>query len=144
MNIHIGSDHAGFELKEKLVNFLRGLGHEIVDHGAFAFDEKDDYPDFVIPTAEAVAKDLESKGIIIGGSGEGEAMAANRILGARAAVIYRYDEKIITLSREHNDANILSFGARFLSEDEAKDAVKIFLETNFSSEERHVRRLKKF
>ena len=92
MKIHIGSDHAGFELKEKLVNFLRGLGHEIVDHGAFAFDEKDDYPDFVIPTAEAVAKDPESKGIIIGGSGEGRRWRQTEFRRPRA-VIYRYDEK---------------------------------------------------
>lgn len=144
MKIHLGSDHAGFELKEKLVNFLRELGHETVDHGAFASDEKDDYPDFVIPVARAVAEDPESRGVIIGGSGQGEAMAANMVASARAAVIYHYDEKIIALSREHNDANVLSLGARFLSEDEAKRAVKMFLETKFSGDERHVRRLKKF
>ncbi len=144
MKIHVGSDHAGFELKEKLVNFLRELGHETVDHGAFAPEEKDDYPDFVIPVAKAVALDMESKGIILGGSGEGEAMAANRTSGARAAVYYGGPIEIIKLSREHNDANILSLGARFLIEDEAQKAVKIFLETNFSGDERHIRRIKKF
>lgn len=144
MIIHIGSDHAGFELKEKLVNFLRELGHEAVDHGAFAPNEKDDYPDFVIPAAKAAAEDPESKGIILGGSGQGEAMAANRISGVRAGVYYGGLMEIVKLSREHNDANVLSLGARFLSEDEAKRAVKMFLETKFSGDERHVRRLKKF
>lgn len=144
MKIHLGSDHAGFELKEKLVEFLRELGHETVDHGAFAPDEKDDYPDFVIPAAKAAAEDPKSKGIILGGSGEGEAMAANRISGVRAGVYYGGPMEIVKLSREHNDANILSLGARFLSEDEAKRAVKMFLETKFSGDERHMRRLKKF
>ncbi len=144
MKIHLGSDHAGFELKNKLADFLRELGHEIVDHGPNLYDERDDYPDFVVPVAKAVAEEPESKGVVLGGSGQGEAMAANRISGARAATLYRYDEKTIALSREHNDANILSLGARFLSEDEAKQAVKLFLGTRFSGDERHVRRLKKF
>lgn len=151
MKIHLGSDHAGFELKEKLVNFLRELGHEVSDHGAAAFDEKDDYPDFVIPVAKAVAQDSGSHGIILGGSGQGEAMAANRVSGARpalgearAAVYYGGPLEIVKLAREHNDANILSLGARFLSEDEAKKAVRLFLETDFSGDDRHIRRLKKF
>ncbi len=144
MKIHLGSDHAGLELKGKLVDFLRELGHEVVDHGPAVYDENDDYPDFIIPVAKAVSADPESKGVIIGGSGEGEAMAANRIQGARAAVVYRYDEKIVILAREHNDANILSLGARFLNEDEARRSVKLFLETKFSGDERHIRRLKKF
>lgn len=143
MRIHIGSDHAGFELKEKLVNFLRELGHEVVNHGASAFDEKDDYPDFVIPVAKAVSQDSESRGIILGGSGQGEAMAANKISGARAAVYYGGPIEIAKLSREHNDSNILSFGARFISEDEAKKVAKIFLETKFSEDERHIRRIGK-
>lgn len=144
MKIHLGSDHAGFELKEKLANFLRELGHETVDHGAATFDEKDDYPDFVIPVAKAVAQDSGSRGIVLGGSGQGEAMAANRVSGGRAAVYYGGPLEIVKLAREHNDANILSLGARFLSEDEAKEAIRLFLETDFSGAERHVRRLKKF
>lgn len=144
MKIHLGSDHAGFELKEKLIIFLRELGHDVSDHGARAFDENDDYPDFVTPVAKAVAENPESRGIILGGSGQGEAMAANRASGARAAVYYGGPLEIVKLAREHNNANILSLGARFLIEDEAKEAVRLFLETDFSGDERHVRRLKKF
>lgn len=157
--LYLASDHAGFELKEKLKIFLAGLGYETKDSGAFSYDEKDDYPDFILPAARAVATVAESTkcleptsgvgsrgnmGIIIGGSGQGEAMAANRIKGVRAAVLYEYDESIIKLSREHNDANILSLGARFLSEEEAKKAVKLWLETPFSGDERHKRRIEKF
>lgn len=144
MKVYIGSDHAGFELKGKLISFLNSLGHEVIDKRAYEFNEGDDYPDFIKEVAYDVAEENgQSKGVIIGGSGQGEAMAANRIFGVRAAVLYRYDEKIITLSREHNDANILSLGARFLSEDEAKKAVSLWLETPFSGEERHVRRIAK-
>lgn len=150
MKIHLGSDHAGFELKEKLVVFLRGLGHDVSDHGARALDENDDYPDFVIPVAKAVVKDSGSRGVILGGSGQGEAMAANRVSGARpatggarAAVYYGGPLEIVKLARKHNNANILSLGARFLSEDEAKEAVRLFLETDFSGDERHIRRIEK-
>jgi len=143
MTIYIGSDHAGFELKEKLISFLEELGHEVKDFGAREYDAEDDYPDFIIPVAQSVSKDTESKGIILGGSGQGEAMAANRISGARAAVYYGGEKEIITLSREHNDANILSLGASFLEDKEAKETVKLWLETPFSKEERHTRRIKK-
>lgn len=145
MEVYIACDHAGFELKEKLKVYLAELGHQVKDFGNYVYDENDDYPDFILPLAEEIAKDPEnSKGIVLGGSGQGEAMAANRVKGCRAVVYYNGSDKIITLSRQHNNANILSLGARFLSEDEAKAAVKLWLETEFSNEERHIRRLKKF
>lgn len=142
--IYLASDHAGFELKEKLKAYLRELGYEVKDFGAFALDAADDYPDFIALAAQAVSEDPDnSRAIILGGSGQGEAMVANRFSGVRAAVYYGGDEKIIALSREHNDANVLSLGARFLTEEEAKRAVKLLLETPFSGEERHARRIKK-
>ena len=154
MKIHLAADHAGFELKEKIKEFLAGLGHEIIDHGAFEFNADDDYPDFIRPTAEAVANDPESRGIILGGSGQGEAMVANRLRGVRAAVYYGpafakasdgqvASEEIIKLSREHNDANVLALGARFISGQIALDIVKLWLDTKFSDEERHKRRIQK-
>jgi ribose 5-phosphate isomerase B len=144
MNIHIATDHAGFDLKEKLKNYLNELGHEVTDHGAFELNEKDDYPDFISLAAYAVVEDPNARGIILGGSGQGEAMCANRFKGIRAAVFYGGSLEIVKRSREHNDANMLSLGARFVTEDEAKNAVKLFLETEFSNEERHMRRLSKF
>lgn len=155
MKIFLGTDHAGFELKEKIKTFLVGLGHEVKDFGAESFNEDDDYPDFITPVAQAVSKvnesqdvsevGLHSMGIIFGGSGQGEAMCANRISGVRAGVYHGGDFEIIRLMREHNNANILSMGARFISsEEEAKDAVRVFLDTKFSNDERHVRRLSKF
>lgn len=143
MKIYIGTDHAGFELKESLVLFLRGLGHEVEDMGAHSFEALDDYPDFIRPVAEAVAINPLSRGIILGGSGQGEAMCANRVHGVRAAVYYGGAVDIVILSREHNDANILSFGARFIEEDEAKEVVRVWLETPFSTDEKHARRIKK-
>lgn len=144
MKIHIGTDHAGFELKNKLVEYIKELGHEVMDHGAFVFDADDDYPDFVKPVAEMVAMNPADRGIILGGSGEGEAMCANRHQGARATQYYGGNLEIVKVSREHNNANILSLGARFVTDDEAKQAVKVFLETDFSNEERHVRRIAKW
>jgi len=144
--IFIGADHAGFELKEKLIPFLKNLGHEVVDKGAFKYNEADDYPDFVKPVAEAVSKDPNSKGIVLGGSGQGEAICANRFKNVRAFEYYapsRGEVNIIEDSRSHNNSNIISLGARFLSEDEAKEAVKLWLETPFSGDERHVRRISK-
>ena len=143
MKIYIGCDHAGFEIKEMLLPFLRVLGHEVEDMGAHSFEALDDYPDFIRPVAEAVAKDSTARGIILGGSGQGEAMCANRVKGARAAVYYGGPFDIAVLSREHNDANILSLGARFIDEDEAKEVVRVWLETAFSGDERHARRIKK-
>ena len=110
MIIHIATDHAGLELKEKVKSYLSKLDYEVVDHGAFEYDALDDYPDFIFPCAEAVSNDSNSRGIILGGSGQGEAMAANRVKGVRAAVFYNGPDEIIKLSRQHNDANILSLG----------------------------------
>ena len=144
MKIYIGSDHAGFELKEKLIPFLKELGHEVEDKGAYSFDPNDDYPDFVEPVAQEVSKNPDAKGIVLGGSGQGEAMCANRFKGVRAVEYYapsRGEINIIEDSRSHNDSNILSLGARFLSEDEAREAVRLWLETPFSGDERHVRRI---
>lgn len=142
--VFFATDHAGFELKESLITFVRELGFEVEDLGAHEYDKEDDYPDFVSIVAKQVsANPEEARGIILGGSGQGEAIVANRFSKVRAVVYYGGAPGIITLSREHNDANILSLGARFLSENEAKEAVKIWLNTKFSGEERHQRRIKK-
>ncbi len=143
MKIYIGTDHAGFELKQKLVPFIQSLGHEAIDFGAHEYNEVDDYPDFITPVAKEVSANPAARGIILGGSGQGEAMTANKFPHVRAAVYYGGTFDIVRLSREHNDANILSLGARFLSEDEAKEAVRIWLNTPFPCDERHVRRLEK-
>lgn len=160
MKIYIGADHAGYELKEKLKIYIQDLGYEVKDLGAYNFVKDDDYPDYVKQVAEMVVYEHGSFGIIIGGSGQGEAMCANRIKGIRAVVFYGPKEpvaeiesegtkssdsfEIIKLTRAHNDANILSIGARFTTEDEAKFACELFLSTKFSSRERHIRRINKF
>lgn len=145
MIIHLATDHAGLAYKEALKEYLVGEGIEVVDHGATELLPEDDYPDYMKVCAEAVASDPDnSMGVIFGGSGEGEAMVANRVLGIRATVYYGGPTDILTLSREHNAANILSLGARFLSPDEAIQAVALWLSTPFSNEERHVRRISKF
>lgn len=150
--IYFASDHAGFELKEKLKNFLVYLDYEIKDFGAYELNKEDDYPDFIIPAMrvleEDIKNDIDSKAIILGGSGQGEAICANRFYGVRAVVYYGGSKEIIKLSREHNNANVLSFGAEFLSEEEAKNAVKIWLETKFpntsdKNNSRHVIRIEK-
>ncbi len=143
MKIYFASDHAGFEMKEKLKEFLKEKGYEVEGLGDFVYDKQDDYPDFIFKAAKAVAEDEGSKGIILGGSGQGEAIAANKVKGIRAVVYYGGPEDIVKLSREHNDANILSLGARFLSEEEAKKVVDLWLKTPFSGEERHQRRIQK-
>ena len=143
MTIYLASDHAGYDLKETLKPFLLAEGCTVRDLGPQVRDLTDDYPDFIIPLARAVAADPDARGIIIGGSGEGEAMAANRIRGARACVLYSFNEKIIRVAREHNSANILSLGARFLVDEEAKAIVRLWLATPFSGESRHVRRIEK-
>lgn len=148
-SIVVGSDHAGFELKERIKNHLTELGYTVVDKGDKVPRELDDYPDFIVPVAREVAAGQgKVAGIIFGGSGQGEAMAANRIKGARAAVYYGHEKNdvglsIIKLSREHNNANILSFGARFVNFDEAKTALSLWLNTPFSNEGRHIRRINK-
>ncbi len=142
MIIHIATDHAGLELKEKVKSYLSKLDYEVIDHGAYEYDALDDYPDFIFPCAEAVSNDPNSKGIILGGSGQGEAMAANRVKGVRAAVFYNGPDEIIKLSRQHNDANILSLGARFMSDQEMYKIIELWLSTDFESG-RHKRRIEK-
>ena len=141
--IFLGADHAGFELKEHVKKYLLQQGFKVEDKGAFKFEPKDDYPDFIIPVAKNVAKYPNCKGIIFGASGQGEAIAANKIKGVRAALYYGGNTEIVRLSRTHNNANILSLGARFLAKEEAIEVIKIWLGTYFSNEARHIRRIKK-
>ncbi len=142
MKIHMATDHAGFELKNNIRDYLIEKSHDVTDHGAHEYDALDDYPDFIFPCADAVAADPESRGIILGGSGQGEAMAANRIKGVRAAVFYNGPKEIVKLSREHNNANILSIGARFMSKNEIYDVIEMWLAEPFEGG-RHDRRIKK-
>ena len=160
MKVFLAADHAGFTLKNALAEHIRTLGYEVEDVGAFASDPDDDYPDFVTVLAKRVADETDARGIIVSGSGQGEAMCANRVKGVRAAVFYGprrvtvaldiegghsedgYDA--VRLPRRHNNANVLSIGARFVSGDDADEAVRIFLETPFSDSPRHARRLAKF
>lgn len=143
MKIYIGTDHAGFEIKEALVPFLKKLGHDVVDLGAHSHEPLDDYPDFIHPVAVAVAEEHGSRGVILGGTGQGEAMCANRTKGIRAAVYYGGPFDVVVLSREHNDSNILSLGARFIDTDEAQEVTRVWLGAAFTGEERHARRIKK-
>jgi len=142
MKIHLATDHAGLELKDKIKQHLNESGHDVIDHGAYEYDALDDYPDFIFPCAKAVAEDNRSRGIILGGSGQGEAMAANRIKGVRAAVFYNGPKEIIELSRQHNNANILSLGARFMPEEEIYRIIEIWFDTDFE-EGRHQKRIDK-
>jgi len=142
MNIHLATDHAGLELKNAIKDYLIEKGHEVTDHGAHEYDAQDDYPDFIFPCARAVAANPENRGIILGGSGQGEAMAANRIKGVRAAVYYGEEREIARLSREHNNANVLSLGARFISEQEIYDIIETWLDEPFEGG-RHQRRIDK-
>jgi ribose 5-phosphate isomerase B len=158
--VFFAADHAGFELKTALVEHVNMLGYEVIDLGAYVMNADDDYPDVVTELATRVAHDPLSRGVIVGGSGQGEAMCANRVKDVRAAVFYGvrkvthtleiegstsedvYD--VVRLARRHNDANVLSIGARFVPVHEADEALRIFLETPFSEAKRHVRRLAKF
>lgn len=159
MNIALATDHAGFEQVKELQVFLESLGHSCTNFGPTRLDPGDDYPDFIIPAAKAVADDRCDVGIILGGSGQGEAMAANRVRGVRCAVFYgpavarrpvdaegdiSHDPyEIIRLERRHNNSNMLSLAARFLNVTEMKQAVKLWLDTPFSDEARHARRIAK-
>ena len=146
--VYVAADHAGFDLKRALVERAREAGYEAFDLGPHTLDPEDDYPDYILPLARRVATEQGSRGIVLGGSGQGEAMAANRIPGARAALFYGGPLDVVRLAREHNNANILSIGARFVGAAEADEAVCIFLTTPFSGESaegaRHARRLAKF
>ena len=139
MRVYLGSDHAGFELKAKLLDHLAGRGHDVVDCGAETFDPEDDYPSFCFTTGYRVVADPGSLGIVIGGSGNGEQIAANKVTGVRAALAWNDDTA--RLAREHNDANVISIGARNHAEDVAIRFVEIFLDTSFSGAERHSRRI---
>ncbi len=158
MKVYFASDHAGFDLKNVLINFVRGeLGHDVEDCGAFEKDPNDDYPEIVASACRLIVRDLnegvESRGIILGASGQGEAMAANRFRGVRAAVYYggaghQTDQSGISMDmlssiRGHNNSNVISLGARFLSENDAKHAVDSWLKAPFTGDDRHVRRITK-
>lgn len=155
MKIAIAADHVGFDLKHKLIPFLEHLGHEVKDFGAYEFDSSDDYPDFIMPAARAVGAGEADRAVVIGSSGQGEGIAANRVKGVRALVYYGRVEPlpesrkagpqvdIITSSRGDNDSNVLALGASFLSFEDAEQVVKRWLETPFTGEERHVRRINK-
>jgi len=145
MRLHIATDHAGMELSAFLVSELSASGHEVVDHGPKEFDALDDYPGFCIAAAKGVMQDLDAGvaalGIVLGGSGNGEQMAANKVPGVRAALVW--NESTAKLAREHNDANVVALGARQHSQTEVLELVKLFVAEPFSSDERHVRRIGK-
>ena len=139
--IFISADHAGFDAKNELKKYLEDLGFSVEDLGNSVLDQDDDYPDFMVVVAKAVAGKPGSRGLVIGGSGQGEAMAANKVQGIRAAIVY--DEYSAKMSREHNDANVASFGARVTNIEKIKELTKLWLNTPFSQEERHIRRVEK-
>lgn len=141
MKVFLAADHAGLELKDKIKTFLTGKDYEVTDCGAFDFNAEDDYPDFVLTAAENVAKNEDSMGIVIGKSGAGEAIVANKIKGVRAAI--GFSRENVLFLRTHNDANVLSLGSAFVNEEEAMQFVSLFLETPFSQDERHKRRIDK-
>ena len=141
MRIHIGSDHAGLELKAELVKHLSSKGHDVTDHGPHEYDALDDYPDFCIPAAQAVAKDPSSLGIVLGGSGNGEQIAANKVKGIRAALAWSIETA--KLAKEHNNANVVAVGGRMHEISLVKEIIDAFIGEPFSNDERHVRRIKK-
>lgn len=144
MKIYVAADHAGFELKETLAKYVKELGFDVEDCGAYTYDPEDDYPDYIKKAAAAVSDNPQgSLGIVLGKTGEGEAIVANKYPHVRAVVYYGDNEKIVTLSREHNDANVLSLGAGFLTEQQAKSAVKHWLLAHYSLHDRHKRRIEK-
>ncbi len=144
MKIFIASDHAGFKLKEHLRDYLEENGIEVTDKGPEAFNDQDDYPDFISKVAEEVSSNpATARGIVIGLSGQGEAIVANKFKSVRAGVYYGGQEEIPVLLREHNDCNVLSLGAKFLSEKDAEQAVNTWIETQFSGDPRHKRRIDK-
>ena len=139
MRIHIAADHAAFEAKNALADHLRSQGHDVVDHGAHVYDAEDDYPAFCFSAAEAVVREPGSLGVVMGGSGNGEQIAANKVTGVRAALAWSVETA--KLSREHNNANVVSVGARMHSVDEVNAIVDAFIATDYSNAERHTRRI---
>jgi ribose 5-phosphate isomerase B len=141
MRLHIGSDHAGLELKNELLAHLVNNGHDVTDHGPYEYDALDDYPDFCIPAAQAVSKDPASLGVVIGGSGNGEQISANKVKGIRAVLAWSIETA--KLGKEHNNANVVSIGGRMHSIDQCKEIIDAFIATPFSNDERHIRRIDK-
>ena len=139
MRIHIGSDHAGLDFKGFIIQHLESNGHEVIDHGPHSFDPLDDYPVFCIPAAQGVVDDPGSLGIVLGGSGNGEQIAANKVKGVRAALVWSLDTAV--LAREHNNANVISIGGRMHTEEFCLQLVDAFIGTKFPGDERHVRRI---
>ena len=139
MKIHLGCDHAGFELKEKVAQHLKSKGHEVIDHGAKTYNALDDYPVFCFLAAKGAAQDPSSLAIVMGGSGNGEQIAANKIKGVRAALAWSVETA--KLAREHNNANVMGIGGRMHTESESLAIVDAFINTNFSNDERHMRRI---
>ena len=139
MRIHIGSDHAGLDFKNRIVDHLSAQGHDVVDHGPHTLDPLDDYPVFCIPAAIATAAEPDSLGIVLGGSGNGEQIAANKVKGVRAALVW--NEATAIAAREHNDANVIAIGGRMHTEEEALSLVDLFIATPFTHDPRHVRRI---
>ena len=144
MRIHIATDHAGLEFKNTLAEHLRANGHEVIDHGAYEYNPLDDYPGFVIAAAEGVVNDqssnTEALGVVFGGSGNGEQIAANKVKGVRAALVW--NESTARLARQHNNANVMSIGARQHSEEEVLHFIDVFVAEPFTEDERHVRRIR--
>lgn len=143
MKIYFASDHAGFELKSRLIEFVKEQGFDAVDAGPTVYDENDDYPDTISKAAELVSKNIDDRAIVIGGSGQGEAMVCNRYPNVRAVVFYGGPMEVVTLSRAHNNSNILSLGARFVDQALISEVVRQWLLAPFSNESRHIRRLAK-
>ena len=141
MRIHIGADHAGLELKSALIQHFTAKGHEVKDHGPYEYDALDDYPDFCIPAAQAVVNDPGSLGIVIGGSGNGEQISANKVKGVRAALAWSIETA--KLAKQHNNANVVAIGGRMHSIDECKTILEAFISEPFSNDERHIRRIDK-
>ena len=139
MRVHLGADHAAYETKNHLAESLRTDGYEVVDHGPFVYDAEDDYPPYCLRAAEAVAGDPGSLGVVLGGSGNGEQMCANKVSGIRAALAW--NEDVARLARKHNDANVVAIGARQHSAEQVVGFVEAFIATSYSGDERHTRRI---
>jgi ribose 5-phosphate isomerase B len=139
MRVHLATDHAGLEFKDALTEHLAALGYEVVDHGAYEYDAEDDYPQFCIAAAKAVAAEPGSLGVVFGGSGNGEQISANKVPGIRAALAWSVETA--KLAREHNDANVVGIGARQHSQEDAFKIIDAFLMTDFTNADRHVRRI---